>query len=68
MMVSLLRSVGYVLHLFTPQDVFFKSYKEVLEKAKNVKIELDPKTMELISMKEKGLNGALKKISKRHIE
>ena len=48
-----------MFYTFAPQDVYRQGFEEHLQKARDANIELDPETIELRSMKEKGLQGDL---------
>ena len=56
-----------MFYTFVPQDVYSAGYEEKVQMAKDAGIELDEETVELMSLKEKGLKGDHKEIVQKFL-
>ena len=61
-------SWGIMFYGFAPQDYYRASYEADLQLAKDAGIELDAETIELMSIKEKGLHGDRKDVIEKFLE
>jgi hypothetical protein len=57
-----------MFYTFGPQDVYSNGPDRDLQRARDANIELDPETIDLMGMTEKGLGGDLKEVVKKHLE
>ena len=57
-----------MFYTFGPQDVYSQGPEMDLQRARDANSELDPETIDLMSMTEKGLKGDLKEVVQKHLE